>query len=180
MPEPTAGMPSRQEEVMSRLLQVRERATAFAYAILRNFHAAEDAYQEAALVVVRRFDDYTGTGFEAWFWTILRNVIGSRLRAGRHAALLTDSAVLERLADAAAAAPAAPPEDADRLVACLQKLGGTMRLVLHWRFLEEASCEEIARRLGRSIQGAYALVKRARGALRDCVRTQVRLERGTG
>mgnify|MGYP000005847210 CR=1 FL=1 len=165
---------SRQEAVMSELLRIRERATAFAYAVLRNFHAAEDAFQEAALVVVRRLDDYSGAGFEPWFWTILRNVLGSRIRAGRHAAVLADPAILERLAGAAAAAPASPPEDVDRIAACLQRLDAKARLVLHWRFLEEAGCDEIARRLGRSIQGAYALIKRSRQALRECVQAQTR------
>jgi RNA polymerase sigma-70 factor (ECF subfamily) len=166
--------PSRQEEVMSGLLRVREHAIAFGYAILRNLHAAEDAYQEAALVVVRRMAEYTGTGFDAWFWTILRNIVGTRIRAGRRALLLADDAILERLAGAAACAAPDAEEDVDRLAACLEKVGGTMRLVLHWRFLEEAGCDEIARRLGRSVQGAYALIKRARQALRECVQAQAR------
>jgi RNA polymerase sigma-70 factor, ECF subfamily len=165
--------PSRQEEVMAGLLRVRERATAFGYAVLRNFHAAEDAYQEAALVVVRRMDEYTGSGFEVWFWTILRHVLGGRIRAGRRAPVLADTALLERIAGfAGEPAPPGVEEGVDRLAACLEKVGGTMRLVLHWRFLEEAGCEEIAKRLGRSVQGAYGLIKRARQAIRECVQAQ--------
>jgi RNA polymerase sigma-70 factor, ECF subfamily len=165
--------PSRQEMVMADLLRLRERAIGFGYAVLRNFHAAEDAYQEAALVVIRRIDEYTGSGFDAWFWTILRNVVGSRIRSARRAPLLADAEILERLAGFAVA-PVDPgrEENADRLAACLRKLGGTMRLVLHWRFLEEADCEEIARRLGRTVQGAYGLIKRSRQALRECVQAQ--------
>jgi RNA polymerase sigma-70 factor (ECF subfamily) len=181
MPEPSDRKPSRQEEVLSELLRVRERATAFCYAVLRNFHAAEDAYQEAALVVVRRMDEYTGSGFEPWFWTILRNVVGGRLRSARRTPVLADAELLERLAGFAGASRAPElEENVDRLAACLGKLGRTMRLVLHWRFLEEAGCDEIARRLGRTVQGAYALIKRGRQAVRECVRLRAQLERGRG
>jgi RNA polymerase sigma-70 factor, ECF subfamily len=165
--------PSRQEAAMADLLRLRDRAIGFCYAVLRNFHAAEDAYQEAALVVIRRLDDYSGSGFDAWFWTILRNVVGSRLRAARHAPVLAEASLLERLAGfAARPGPPGAEEDVDRVSACLEKVGGTLRLVLHWRFLEEAGCDEIAKRLGRSVQGAYGLIKRARQTIRECVQAR--------
>lgn len=179
MPASPDRKPSRQEEVLSELLRVRERATAFCYAVLRNFHAAEDAYQEAALVIVRRMEEYTGSGFDAWFWTIQRNVLGSRFRAARRAHVLADSAILERLEGLARAPEKPEPEEnVDHLVACLEKLGGTMRKVVHWRFMDDLACDEIARRLGRTVQAAYALIKRARQAVRECVQVRAQLERG--
>jgi RNA polymerase sigma factor (sigma-70 family) len=179
MPEPSERKPSRQEEVLSELLRVRERATGFCYAVLRNFHAAEDTYQEAAMVVARRMEEYTGSGFEPWFWTILRNVLGSRIRAARRAHVLADSALLERL-EGLARAPARPEpeENVDHLAACLERLGGTMRKVVHWRFMDDLACDEIARRLGRTVQAAYALIKRARQSIKECVRLQAQIRLG--
>ncbi len=165
---------------MGELLRVRERATGFCFAVLRDFHAAEDAYQEAALVAVRRTADYSGGSFAAWFWTILRNVVGTRLRsARRRELLLADEAVLARL-ERLALEPhePSPEEHVDHLLACLEKMGGPVRRVLELRFLSNLSCAEVARELGRTVQATYAMIKRTRQALRECVELRARTEGG--
>lgn len=176
-----SGVP-RHEEVMGELLRLRERATAFCLAVLRDFHGAEDAYQEAALVAVRRMGEYGGGSFAAWFWAILRNVLGTRIRASRrHATVLADEAVLARLERLALEpAAAAPEENVDHLLACLRKLGEEVRHVLELRFLSNLGCAEIARRLGRSVPATYALIKRTRLALRECVELRARAAGGQG
>ena len=162
--------PSKNEEVLAGLLRVRERGTAFAYAILRDFHAAEDVVQEACMVAVRRMDEYAGDGFDRWFWAILRNVLGTRMRASRRSLVTTDDRLLELLGEAALKeGPPAPEENVDHLIACLQKMGETMSRVFRWRFLDNLSCNQISRQLGRSVQATYALIKRGRQVLRECV-----------
>ena len=162
--------PGKNEEVLTGLLRVRERATAFAYAILRDFHSAEDAVQEACMVAVRRMEEYAGDGFDRWFWTILRNVLGTRMRASRRSPITGDDRLLELLGEAALREdePAAE-ENVDNLIACLQKMGDTMSRVFRWRFLENMSCTQISRQLGRSVQSTYAMIKRGRQVLRECV-----------
>lgn len=164
------------EEILARLLRIRDRATAFAYAVLRDFHAAEDAYQEASLVALRRMDEFTGEGFEPWFWKILRNVLGTRLRAARRSRIRPLSEILERLeaAELEESVPPDPEERVEYLIECLSRLGGRAREILRWRFLEGLEVSEIARRLGRTVQAAYAMVKRSRRALRECVHLRAR------
>ena len=41
--------------------------------------------------------------------------------------------------------------------------------LLRWRFVDKLSCEEIAAQLGRTVQAVYAMIKRSRQTLRDCV-----------
>jgi RNA polymerase sigma-70 factor (ECF subfamily) len=163
---------SRNEEILAGLLRLRDRATALAYAVLRDFQAAEDAYQEASLVALRRMDEFTGEGFEPWFRRILRNVLGTRLRSARRSRIRADSEILERLEAASLedAGAAEPEENVQWLIDCLSRLGGRAEEILRWRFLEGLHVPEIARRLGRTVQATYALLKRSRQALRECVR----------
>jgi DNA-directed RNA polymerase specialized sigma24 family protein len=49
-----------------------------------------------------------------------------------------------------------------------------MRRVLMWRFLENLSCGKIAKRLKRTTNAAYSIIKRARIAIRECVERKMR------
>jgi RNA polymerase sigma-70 factor (ECF subfamily) len=160
------------EEILAGLLRIRDRATALAYAVLRDFQAAEDAYQEASLVALRRMEEFTGEGFEKWFWRILRNILGTRLRSARRSRIRAASEILERLEAVSLEdpVPAEPEENVQWLSECLSRLGGRVEEILRWRFLEGLHVPEIARRLGRTVQATYALLKRSRQALRECVR----------
>lgn len=88
---------SKPEQVMAQLLHIRERATAFCFTVLGDFHAAEDAYQEAALVVVHRVEQYRDAGFDNWFWRIQRNVLGTYIQAAARKVILADPELLERM-----------------------------------------------------------------------------------
>jgi RNA polymerase sigma-70 factor (ECF subfamily) len=167
---------AKNEEILAGLLRIRDRATAFAYAVLRDFQAAEDVYQEASLVALRRLEEFTGEGFEKWFWRILRNVLGTRLRSARRSRIRAASEVLERLEAAGLEKPVAPdPEErVEYLIECLSRLGGRAREILQWRFLENLDVPEIARRLGRTVQATYAMIKRSRRFLRECVHLRAR------
>ena len=158
------------EEVLVQLLRMRERALGFCFAALRDFHQAEDVYQEATLVVTRRIDQYRGENFERWFWKILRNCLGTQIRARRRGHVMVDSELLERMCSLMTEEAVPDPEqNVDYLVECLEKLRAKTREILEWRFLENLSCQAISRRLGRTVQATYSLIKRARRAVRDCV-----------
>jgi RNA polymerase sigma-70 factor (ECF subfamily) len=164
----------RNEEVLTGLLRLRERATGFAYAVLRDFHAAEDAVQEASVVAVRRLEEFTGEGFDRWFWAILRNVIGTKIRSLRRSMVVPSTELLELLEDSMhREAAESPEEDVDRLIHCLDRLGEPVTRLFRWRFVDRLSCEEIAGQLGRTVQAVYAMIKRSRQTLRDCVEARV-------
>ncbi|MHC5038773.1 MAG: sigma-70 family RNA polymerase sigma factor [Planctomycetota bacterium] len=165
-----ADADEKRDEVVARLLRLRERAVAFAFAILRDFHASEDVYQEATVIALRKSDQFQSGSFDAWFWAILRNVLGTQLRKSKGRTLVIDTDLVERLeSHFLKETRTAPEEDVDLLIRCLRKLSGTMRTALEWRFLENRSCPDIAGRLGRSLTATYALLKRARKAVKSCV-----------
>ena len=161
------------ETVLAELLKIRDRATAFCFVVLRDFQAAEDAYQEAAMTVVRRIGEYTGAGFEKWFWTIQRNVLGTRIRSSRRSPIQVGSDLVQRL-EALSSEPtvSSAEENVNDLMKCLERLPERSRALLNLRFMENLPCAEIAQRLGRSLESTYALIKRLRQQVRECVQAR--------
>jgi RNA polymerase sigma-70 factor (ECF subfamily) len=164
---PTAPL---SEEHLQRLLGIRDVSISLAYSVLRDFQASEDAYQQAALVAHRRISQFTGGRFESWFLSILRNVIGTRIRSSRRNVILNNDALLNRMA-VVVAEPASPePEQkVDFILGCVERLGQPLRRILELRFVQGLPCEDISRQIGRSIQATYAMIKRSRQALRECI-----------
>lgn len=163
---------------VARLL-MRHRGVLFAYllAALRNPHDAEDLLQDVSLAASSAWAQYRpGTPFLAWAREIARRRIldyGKR-QSRRHALLEPD--VLEAL-DAAAVAvdaeqPLEPRRDALRL--CLTKVDGDARRILELRYAEKVEVGRIAQVVGRSVQGSYAVLKRTKQLLRDCIDRRLR------
>jgi RNA polymerase sigma-70 factor (ECF subfamily) len=92
-----------------------------------------------------------------------------RRMSRRHA--LLEPEVLEALDGAAVAmeaeAPLEPRRDALRL--CLTKVGGDARRILELRYADKADVPRIAREVGRSVQASYAILKRTKLLLRECI-----------
>ena len=52
---------------------------------------------------------------------------------------------------------------------CLEKVDGDARRILELRYGEKADVSRIARTVGRTIQASYAILKRTKEMLRECV-----------
>lgn len=159
-------------------LLMRHRTELFAYllASVRNPHDAEDLLQDVSLAASSSWAQYRqGTPFLAWAREIARRRIldyGKRM-SRRHA--LLEPEVLEAL-DAAAVAveseqPLEPRRDALRV--CLSKVGGDARRILELRYADKADVSRISREVGRTVQASYAILKRTKQLLRDCIDRRV-------
>jgi RNA polymerase sigma-70 factor, ECF subfamily len=163
-------------------LLMRHRTELFAYllAAVRNAHDAEDLLQDVSLAASSSWAQYRpGTPFLAWAREIARRrVLDYGRRMSRRHALL-EPEVLEALDSAAVAveseAPLEPRRDALRL--CLGKVGGDARRILELRYAEKTDVPQIAREVGRTVQASYAILKRTKLLLRDCI--DRRLSRAT-
>ena len=164
---------------VARLL-MRHRGVLFAYllAALRNPHDAEDLLQDVSLAATSSWSQYDpDTPFLPWAREIARRrVLDFAGRRARRPALL-DPEVLARL-DVAAARLDAEPVEPRRLAlrSCLEKLGAHVRQVLELRYDERLDVEAVADRAGRTVQATYAMLKRAKEALRDCVARRMAAE----
>jgi RNA polymerase sigma-70 factor (ECF subfamily) len=145
---------------------------AFLRAAILNHHDAEDLLQEVSMVVTRSWREYrAGTDFRAWVREIARRRVLEQFKKSKRHARFLEPDVLESLAEAAQWVEENRPIDARReaLAFCLGRLNERLRQIIQLRYGENLEPGAIAARINKSTQAAYALLKRARTALRECV-----------
>lgn len=180
-PENTSA--GKRARVVKLALAQRGELLAYARALLGNHAAAEDAVQEALLVVVKKFDQFAeGTSILAWCRSIVRlEVLRAKQRQQRQRSLA------ERLLeDAVDAAFVEFQEDRrhnegeprrEALSQCLQELTRRNRLVLHARFVDELSYQHIGDRVGMTLEAVRKALYRVKRQVRACVESKLRLTR---
>lgn len=162
---------------MELAIRHRRMIESYAYAIVRDLDLAEDIYQEVALVLVAQWDRVPADeGFLPWLKEVIRRKSHEvRRRQTRRTRELSPEA-LDRIE------AALPDEDSEGVAAavalCVDRLAGDARLAIRARYGEGLDVAAIAARIGRSVQGAYAVLKRARLALEDCLHRRLHLETG--
>jgi len=154
------------------LLRHRAGLLGYLFACLRNHDEAQQVLQELARTIAE------GKGrlpaeheFLSWARDNARAQILARGRFGQNQRPL-DPVLVQRLSEAAVRIEAMRPA-ADyqaELLSCLEKVSVRGRLLLAMRHDPSVrDLAELARRLGRSIQETYALLKDVKTQLRNCV-----------
>jgi RNA polymerase sigma-70 factor (ECF subfamily) len=168
--------PRGQALIAGLLMKHRTELWAYLLAAIRNAHDAEDLLQDVSLAASNSWQQYRpGTPFMAWAREIARRrVLDYAKRKPRRHALL-EPGVLEALDQASVRVEAEQPLEPRRtaLRSCLQKIGGDARRLLELRYGEKADLSRASREIGRSVQAAYALLKRVKTLLRECIDRQV-------
>ncbi len=150
--------------------------TAYARAITGDALLAEDVYQEVAVILAQDPTRIPAREDEVAVW--LRSVTRRKaLEVGRQARRtprLSDDVLdmvgehFEPLAQDSLA------QLREAMANCLGRLPNDQRQIVDGRYRDDLSCEAIAEKVGRSVQGVYAVLKRTRLLLQECV------ERRTG
>jgi RNA polymerase sigma-70 factor (ECF subfamily) len=164
----------KQDRVAREAFKHRVALTAYAQALLRNRAAAEDAVQEAFVVVIKKADDFQeGTSMLAWCRSILRlEILRQRRKWAREMSLVDQLA-----ADAITAAfdefqkDDGARERRTKLGKCLDQLPERGRSVLRFRYTENASYTDIGERLGMTLEAVRKALFRLKRQLRVCMRT---------
>ncbi len=177
-------------DIVQAVVKHRRMIHAYANAVVRDFHLAEDIYQEVALIVAKDWDAIPpGSEMIPWLKEVTRRKALEALRKHRKMPIVLSEEVLELIAGQFT--PSKPEaERAERneqrykiMERCLGKLRGIARVVINKRYGEERQrpCEEIAASLGRSVKAVYNIIGRARLALAGCVeRESLRYSSGGG
>ncbi len=173
-PAPTSD-PGASVQQRVRLVQVLTRhqvmITAYARAITGDAQLAEDVYQEVAVILAQDPTRIPAVEDEVAVW--LRSVTRRKAlevgRLARRTPRLADD-VLDLVGSHFDTAP----QDGlatlrEAMVSCLSSLPQDQRRIIDGRYRDDLTCEDIAARVGRSVQGVYAVLKRVRVALQDCV-----------
>jgi len=157
-------------EILQQLTRLRPAIQGYALAITADHQLAEDVYQEVAALVSSdptKLPD--GPAALPWLREVARRKALELLRPHRRAGARLSEEVVEQLAEAFTARDHSS-ELSDRLARCVAQLASDHRAILVSHYDENLSAEEISTRVGRSVQGVYAVLKRVRRALARCMR----------
>lgn len=160
-------------------LEHRVELMAYARSLLGNYAEADDAVQEAMLVVVKKYDQFQeGTSMLAWCRAIVRLEV-LRIKQQHH----RERSLVERMLDDAIDATfdefqtSQRRDDArvwhDALERCLGRVPKRGRKVLQARFVDELSYRQIGQRVGMTLEAVRKALFRLKKQLRACVETSL-------
>ena len=172
---------SKKDRVVHAAFGCRTELLAYARSLLGNFAAAEDAVQEAMIVVMNKYDQFQeGTSILAWCRSIVRLEV---LRAKRR--YHQDMSLAQRLLDDAIDAAfdefqiqRRPDESTSRRNAiqhCLKKITDRGRAVLKSRFTDELGYKQIGDQLGMTVEAVRKALFRTKKQLHSCVESRLRV-----
>ena len=161
------------ENIASILLAERLPLTAFIASVTRDFHLAEDVFQEVCVKAVARAADFE-THAHVMNWARLagknRAIDILRARDGRFVGLSD-----EMLAVLAAEWP--EQEDVrhmqEALGQCIEQITPNNRELLRLRYFERRNCTDVAAIMGRKIETVYQALARLHKTLGDCIRARL-------
>ncbi len=148
-------------------------------ALLGGVEGAQDVLQETNVVLLEKSGDYdVSRPFLPWALTFARfQALAWRKRQLRDRLVLDDE-LFAAVADRLASEPALPSRRLDALEKCLHKLVPDWRRIIDARYVEGASVQSIADRLGCSVNLVSVTLFRIRQALLDCVKADLAAEGG--
>ncbi len=172
------GLSEQQHDQFLRLFAEHEPAVrTFIRSLLPSRGDASEVMQEVAVVLWRKFPEFDASrDFRKWAFGVARYEVLAYLRdlvRDRH---VFDAALVNRLADAAAAAEPRHDAQRDALEACLQKLPPAQRELVLSAYAEGTRIDELATRRGQTAMSLYKVLHRIRQALIECVRRQFTTE----
>ena len=157
----------------------RERPTleAYLFGATRDYQATQDILQEVALAITRKYRSYDPQlPFRPWLNGFTRLELASWLKSRGTGLRLLGPETLEACMPAFEEAMEDEGVGSRRraLGDCLSSVPEESRRAIALRYADHRSCEQIAQTLGRSVQGVYALIKRVKSLLKDCVELRLR------
>ena len=161
------------ENIASILLAERLPLTAFIASVTRDFHLAEDVFQEVCVKAVGRAAEFE-TMAHVVNWARLagknRAIDILRTRDGRYLGL--SDAMLDELAQEW---PQPSHADAmqEALGQCIDQMTPNNREMLRLRYFERRNCSEVAAIMGRKIETVYQALARLHKTLGECVRARL-------
>jgi RNA polymerase sigma-70 factor (ECF subfamily) len=168
------------EDVLREYYAQQRSIYGYIYSATRDYHATQDIFQEVAIAITRKAHTYdTSRPPLPWFFGIARYEILSWLRARGKKPVHVSFDVLNECFGEEDRAHAGTTEVSLReqaLKSCIEKLPPKQRSIIDLRYSEKLSCDRIAESVNQSIQSIYAIVKRLKISLRDCVTTRLEQE----
>lgn len=172
--EPDAENPQKMEAFIELLTRHDQALTAYVLTMVPSASDAQDILQETKIALWRSFESFeTGTNFAAWARkTALNRILDYRRKKGReNERLWFSEECYERLAEDFEPDAEIREEQNLKLRKCIAKLQAPHREILTLRYFRDSSIEDVAGRVGRTVDATYRVLSRIRLALRKCLTT---------
>ena len=180
--------------LIKQLLQHQGDFMAYLMAMVRDLHAAEDIFQNAAVVVIEYPQPEEIRDFRAWGKEIMRRQAltylrekgrGEKARRPRQLPPLQPTLLeqIDRSFDEDTTDAIQRQREIEALRECSEKLPKPQRTMVMMRYQHRVSFEEIGAALGKTAGAIQRALSRSRKALHDCVQSklaQPQLERPDG
>jgi RNA polymerase sigma-70 factor (ECF subfamily) len=164
----------RQARFLEHFLRTQDDLRAVIGSLVRERHSAEDVFQETALVLWKKFDEYDATRpFGAWARGIAVRKAMQFFEKQHRAPAPFSPDVLDALLDAYDRYEAEDAPLREALETCVRKLPERSRRLLAVRYDEGLKLHEMAARLGKTLDAVHKTLSRIREALRRCVEREL-------
>lgn len=165
------------EQITGLILQHRKVLFAYILAIVRDYHLAEDVFQEVSLVLVRKYQDFKTDGD---FWRVAREIARRQalvgMRKNQRIGVLLSEESLDLIDSGFDEVVAEGGDREEALSKCLKLLPFGWRDIVRMRFWDNLGVQEIAASLNKTENTISVTLNRIRGKLADCVKTGLRKE----
>lgn len=159
------------EQTTECILDARMDLISSVYAVTRDFHLAEDIYQEIFVKAVSRSASFESTSHLLnWFRLSARNRAIDLIRKakGQYTGLSENTlSVLER--DWSLGQQTREKESNDALMRCIESLTPRSQKIVKMQYFENRSSQEIADFIGGKVESAYQAISRIHKALKNCM-----------
>ena len=164
-----------QKEITAFLVRERINLTAFIAALTRDFHTAEDIYQELFVQAVGKSDPFQDTThLLRWSRTVGRTRAINYLQRYRKRQLLLGDELLDLFQEHW---PDHQQRDGgamrEALSSCLERLTPRSREIVRLRYFKALRGIDVAEQLKSKVDTIYKALARIHHQLRDCVRGQM-------
>lgn len=170
----------RSAQLAALLVQHRGRLAAYAFAILRDATAVDDALQEVAMQLLRKRDEWEpARAFLPWALAFTRREALSQRRRSQRGGVAIPPEALDRIEALIA------DEDRDlalrkaALAGCMAQVGASAAALLRQKYIDGLSAEAIAERSGATKGAINSKLQRLRGSLARCMERRLATEAAT-
>ena len=170
-----------QATVVKGLMKDRARLIAYIYAIVRDWHLAEDLFQDVSAVAVEKYDRIADSDhLLLWARKAARNKSLEALRKRKYTPLTLADDVIELLDGSWLEIDRTDTDiEIDYLRSCLETLSPKARKVVNLKYVEGFSGVQIAELVGSKVHSVYVALTRAHRSLEACVqKRRLREEHG--
>jgi RNA polymerase sigma-70 factor (ECF subfamily) len=168
----------RQSQYIKLLNENQNRLFAYLYAHVLNMADTEDLYQQVAMVLWEKFDQFApGTDFGAWGIRVAEFTIKNFLRGKRRSKVYFSDDVMQRIVDRQSEmTQESVAARTEALEKCLNRLSRNDRDLVERCYGSDAKIKDIAQSEGRSPGAIYTALCRIRQALLACIERTIAAE----